>query len=233
MLTMVNTGGDRWPDRARQDYLKSIYLAGGGGAVKAADVARRLGVSRASVSKRVRELEREGLVVRDPAGVALRLTATGRRVAVAVIRRHRIVETFLHTSLGVPLDRLHDEAERIEHAVSDDVARRLEHLMRFPAVDPHGDAIPDARGRMARVADEPLAGVPIGTLVHVSRIDDRQPALVRALERARVLPGATMRVVARRNGETRMRIGSRAVALGAKAAGAVRVLRRLPGRTVA
>ncbi|HYK53909.1 MAG TPA: metal-dependent transcriptional regulator [Candidatus Eremiobacteraceae bacterium] len=222
---MVNTGGDRWPDRARQDYLKSIYLAGGGEAAKAADVARRLGVSRASVSKRVRELERGGLVERDKRGVALRLTAAGRRVAISVIRRHRIVETFLHGSLGVPLDRLHAEAERIEHAVSDDVAMRLERLMRYPELDPHGDAIPDARGRLVRVTDEPLSMATIGAVVQVSRIDDRVPAVVRALERAGVLPGAKMRVVARRAGETLLRIGTRVTPISAKASNAVRVRR--------
>jgi DtxR family Mn-dependent transcriptional regulator len=232
---MVNTGGDRWPDRARQDYLKSIYLAGSGQAVKAADVARRLGVSRASVSKRVRELERGGLVKRDKAGVALRLTQAGRKIALAVIRRHRIVETFLHSSLGVPLDRLHAEAERIEHAVSDDVAMRLERLMRFPEIDPHGDAIPDARGRLVRVADEALSGIATGVVAHVSRIDDRVPAVVRALERAGVLPGARVRVIAKRAGETRLRIGARIVSLSEKASNAVRLRRRSSAakRTVA
>lgn len=223
---MVNTGGDRWPDRARQDYLKGIFLAGGGDAVKAADVARRLGVSRASVSKRVRELERDRLVVRDAGGAALCLTAAGRRAAVSVIRRHRIVETFLYSSLGVPLDRLHAEAERIEHAVSDDVAARLERLMRHPVVDPHGDAIPDARGRMALVDDEPLASVAAGTVVRVSRIDDRQPAVVRSLERLRVLPGTIARVVSRRSGEVHLRIGRSEAALGANVVSAVRVSRR-------
>ena len=232
---MVNTGGDRWPDRARQDYLKSIYLAGGGEAVKAADVARRLGVSRASVSKRVRELERAGLVERDRSGVALRLTAAGRRVAISVIRRHRIVETFLHGSLGVPLDRLHAEAERIEHAVSDDVALRLDRLMRYPELDPHGDAIPDARGRLVRVADEPLSMAAVGAVVQVSRIDDRVPAVVRTLERAGVLPGAKIRVVARRAGETVLRVGARVTPISAKATDAVRVCRAARGarRTVA
>jgi DtxR family Mn-dependent transcriptional regulator len=232
---MVNTGGDRWPDRARQDYLKSIYLAGSGQAVKAADVARRLGVSRASVSKRVRELERDGLVERDRSGVALRLTQAGRKIALAVIRRHRIVETFLHGSLGVPLDRLHAEAERIEHAVSDDVAMRLERLMRFPEIDPHGDAIPDARGRLVRVADEALPAIATGVVAHVSRIDDRVPAVVRTLERAGVLPGAKVRVIAKRAGETQLRIGARTVSLSAKASNAVRVRRRssIAKRTVA
>ena len=227
---MVNTGGDRWPDRARQDYLKSIYLTGSGEAVKAVDVARRLGVSRASVSKRVRALERAGLVERDKSGVALKLTPAGRKVALAVIRRHRIVETFLHSSLGVPLDRLHAEAERIEHAVSDDVAMRLERLMRFPEIDPHGDAIPNARGRLASVLDEALPATATGLVVHVSRIDDRIPSVVRTLERAGVLPGAKVRVVARHAGETQLRIGSRRVSLSAQASNAVRVRRR-PSRT--
>src|ERR1700730_13502054 len=174
---MVNKGGDRWPDRARQDYLKAIFLAGGGEAAKAADVARRLSVSRASVSKLVRVLERDGLVARKAGGQALHLTAKGRRVALGVVRRHRIVESFLHRELAVPLDRLHAEAERIEHAVSDDVAQRLEPFMHFPELDPHGDAIPDARGRVRRVVDAPLLNAHKGETLRVSRIDDRDPAV--------------------------------------------------------
>ena len=226
---MVNTGGDRWPQRARQDYLKAIYLAGAGAAAKAADVARRLGVSRASVSKHVRILERDGLLARRSGGQALHLTAAGRRLAVAVVRRHRIVESFLHRALGVPLDRLHAEAERIEHAVSDDVALRLARLMRFPATDPHGDAIPDARGRESRVADAPLAAARRGDTLRVSRIDDRDPKIVRALVRARVLPGALVRVTRATSGEIGMRLGRRSASLSARAAAAVRVVRAPSG----
>jgi len=220
---MVNTGGDRWPDRARQDYLKAIYLAGGGAAAKAAHVARRLGVSRASVSKRVRELERDKLIVRGAGDQMLRLTPCGRRVALGVVRRHRIVETFLHGALGVPLDRLHAEAERIEHAVSDDIAGRLERLLQHPDRDPHGDAIPDARLRVARVIDAPLASAAVGEHLRVSRIDDRQPPIVRALLRAHVLPGAGVRVVSRGMHGIVLRVGSRLATLAPTAAAAVRV----------
>ena len=220
---MVNTGGDRWPDRARQDYLKAIYLAGGGAAAKAAHVARRLGVSRASVSKRVRELERDKLIARSAGDQMLHLTRSGRRLALGVVRRHRIVETFLHGALGVPLDRLHAEAERIEHAVSDDIAARLERLLQRPARDPHGDAIPDERLRVARVIDVPLPSAAVGERLRVSRIDDRQPPIVRALVRARVLPGVGVCVVKRGARAIVLRVGTRLVALPPPAAAAVRV----------
>ena len=113
---MVNASQDRSRERARQDYCKAILQEGDGRAVKPADVARRLGVSRASVSKLAHELARGGYI-RDLGGGQLQLTAKGHKLAVDMVRRHRIVETFLHQALGVPLERLHAEAERIEHSI--------------------------------------------------------------------------------------------------------------------
>ncbi|HXN08686.1 MAG TPA: metal-dependent transcriptional regulator, partial [Candidatus Acidoferrales bacterium] len=123
---MVNTGADRSPERARQDYVKVIYQLGLDTPVRAAELARHLGVTRASVSKFKRMLEREKLLhaSRRPTD-ALRLTKKGQELAVRMVRRHRLVETFLHATLRVPLDRIHSEAERIEHAISDDVSKRL------------------------------------------------------------------------------------------------------------
>lgn len=146
---MVNRQVDRSPERARQDYCKAIFQVGGGRPVRAADVARALAVSRASVTQIVRDLKRDGYLG-PQAGHRLSLTEKGRRLALVMLRRHRLVETFLHAMLHVPLERLHAEAERIEHAVSNDVARRLEKLLRYPAVDPHGDPIPVAGGCVPR-----------------------------------------------------------------------------------
>ena len=189
---MVNNGQDRSPERARQDYCKAIYQLGDGEPVRSARVARRLGVSRASVSKLARDLQRRGFVRDLGAGGELQLTPKGKRLALDMVRRHRLIETFLHRALGVPLERLHAEAERIEHAVSDDVAFRLEHFLGHPQFDPHGDLIPGAGGKARR--DAPLAQASAGQTLRITRIEDRDERAVRALSKAGLLPGTTVAV---------------------------------------
>src|SRR6202011_1657265 len=165
---MVNTGADRSPERARQDYVKVIYQLGLDTPVRAAELARHLGVTRASVSKFKRMLEREKLLhaARRPTD-AVRLTKKGQELAVRMVRRHRLVETFLHATLRVPLDRIHSEAERIEHAISDDVSKRLARFLDHPAVDPHGHRIPTGIGASGEFADAPLVSFGPGQRVVV------------------------------------------------------------------
>jgi DtxR family Mn-dependent transcriptional regulator len=221
---MVDTGRDRSPERARQDYVKAIFQLGLSTPVRGAALARRLGVTRASVSKLVRSLQREGLVRPVSASDALELTAGGKRLAVNMLRRHRLVETFLHRMLGVPLHRLHADAERIEHAVSDDVARRLARFLNNPANDPHGDPIPDRAGRVRTPIDHPLQASAPGDIVRVSRIDDRVPSSVRVLTRAGVLPGVVARVgAASAAGDVQLLCDRRRVRLTSAVASAVRV----------
>ena len=111
--------------------------------MRAAAVARYLDVSRVSVSKAKRLLQADGLLEPERTPSApLRLTRRGRTLAVAMVRRHRLLETFLHRSLGMPLERLHAEAERIEHVISDDVALRIAEMLGHPLADPHGHPIP-------------------------------------------------------------------------------------------
>ena len=186
---MLTTG------RARQDYVKAIYQLGGGEPVSAAELARYLGVSRAAVTKFRRVLAADGLASEatrrtDP----IRLTRQGLSLASAMLRRHRLVETFLHASLDVPLDVVHDQAEAIEHVISDDVADRLERFLGHPTADPHGHPIGrPLRGRTARRVV--LSEVPAGSAVRIAGIPDRDPAVVRQLMGQRVLPGLVARVV--------------------------------------
>jgi len=217
---MVDIGRDRSPERARQDYCKAILQEGDGKPVKPSDVARRLGVSRASVSKFARDLSHRGLI-RDLGGGQLQLTVKGRKLALDMVRRHRIVETFLHRALGVPLDRLHAEAERIEHSISDDVAQRLEHLLGHPQYDPHGDPIPGSGGTVRR--DSPLAQARPGVALSVTRILDRDRNAVRALAKANVLPGALIALDSIGARRAHVRLGRTHVDLPASAAAAVRV----------
>ncbi len=227
---MVNTGADRSPERARQDYVKVIYQLGQASPVRAAELARHLGVTRASVSKFKRMLERDKLLYqsRRPTD-ALRLTKKGLELAVRMVRRHRLVETFLHATLRVPLERVHTEAERIEHAISDDVSTRLAHFLDNPSVDPHGHRIPSSRAGRARV-DVPLASIILGRHVTVTSIDDRNPATVRQLAALGVLPGFQATVARNDASGLRLRIGKRHIWLSAEAVRGVHCL--LTPRTV-
>ena len=221
---VLEAGSDRSATRAREDYVKAVYQLGDDGPVKAADVARHLGVSPVSVSKAKRSLQREGLLDADEASTnVLRLTRAGRELAVAMVRRHRLLETFLHRLLGVPLERVHAEAERIEHAISEDVAQRLAQLMGNPACDPHGHAIPYTLAQARRGGDPRLTSVPAGTRVLVSSLDDRDAHAVRALADAGVLPGLRAAVVAGDGQRVRLRCGTRELVLTAHQAAMVRV----------
>jgi len=216
---MVNTGADRSPERARQDYVKVIYQLGLDTPVRAAELARHLGVTRASVSKFKRMLEREKLLYpsRRPTD-ALRLTKKGQELAVRMVRRHRLVETFLHATLRVPLDRIHSEAERIEHAISDDVSKRLARFLDHPAVDPHGHRIPTETGVRGAFSDAPLASFAPGRRVIVTRIDDQRPGAVRELVMLGVLPGLHATIASNTVSSTRLRAGKRDISLTASAA---------------
>jgi len=211
---MVNTGADRSPERARQDYVKVIYQLGQDTPVRAAELARHLGVTRASVSKFKRMLEREKLLYpsRRPTD-ALRLTKKGQRLALRMVRRHRLVETFLHATLRVPLDRIHSEAERIEHAISDDVSTRLARFLDHPSVDPHGHRIPTERGSGSSFSDAPLSSFVSGSRVIVTRIDDQKAAAVRELVSLSVLPGLTATIARNDASGIRLRAGKRDIDL--------------------
>jgi DtxR family Mn-dependent transcriptional regulator len=222
---VLEAGSDRSATRAREDYVKAVYQLGDDGPVKAADVARHLGVSPVAVSKAKRSLQRDGLLEPDEASTSvLRLTRAGRELAVAMVRRHRLLETFMHRLLGVPLERVHAEAERIEHAISEDIAQRLAALMNNPARDPHGHAIPYSLSEARRSGEPRLTSVAAGTRVLISSLDDRDANVVRALADAGVLPGLRAAVVAGDEQRVRLRCGSREIVLSAHHASRVRVV---------
>ncbi len=221
---VLTVGSDRSKSRAREDYVKAIHQLGSAGPVKAAGLARYLGVSRVSVSKAKSLLEQDGLL--EPSAARshpLQLTSRGRKLAIAMVRRHRLLETFLHSVLDVPLERVHSEAERIEHAISDDIARRLANLLGRPAHDPHGHRIPygDRDGRSELTAS--LASVPVGTRARVISLDDRDDEGVASLAAARVLPGSAVTVEGKDARTMRVRCGNRKITLLVRHAAMVRI----------
>lgn len=167
---------------AIEDYLKVIFSLGEwqDETVSNAAVAARLGVSTSSVSEMARKLADGGLVAHKRYG-GMRLTDEGLEQALRMVRRHRLVETFLVTSLGYAWDEVHDDAEVLEHAVSTLMVERMDAQLGHPWRDPHGDPIPTADGVLHQPTAEPLATTPVGERRFVARIDDDDPALLRWL----------------------------------------------------
>lgn len=165
---------------AVEDYLKVIFSLGEWQeeTVSNAAVAARLGVSTSSVSEMARKLADGGLVAHKRYG-GMRLTDEGLAQALRMVRRHRLVETFLVRSLGYSWDEVHDDAEVLEHAVSGLMVDRMDAQLGHPWRDPHGDPIPTADGVLHQPTAEPLAATPVDASRFVARIDDDDPALLR------------------------------------------------------
>ena len=181
-----------------QDYLKVIWSARewSDEPVTTKLLAARLGVGASTVSETVRRLADAGLVTHEPYG-AVHLTDEGRRHALAMVRRHRLIETFLVEVLGYGWDEVHDEAEVLEHAVSDVFVERLASRLGHPVRDPHGDPIPGPDGELDPPPATTLWDADPGEWT-VARISDSDPELLRYLEGVHLVPDAAVRVVERR-----------------------------------
>jgi DtxR family Mn-dependent transcriptional regulator len=186
------------PSQAVETYLKEIFhLTNQSPLVTTSAVAGRLSVASPSVSAMVKRLEADGLVVRDGAH-GIRLTEAGERQAMRVVRRHRLVETFLHEKLGVPWHEVHDEAEALEHAISDRLEARIDAALGQPAADPHGDPIPPADLTAHHEAwPDPIASAEPGVRFEVQRISDRNAAALVHLAELGIVPGVELEVLAR------------------------------------
>ncbi len=183
--------------RSGEDYLKSIYrLTTGGEAAATTALAEVLDLAPASVSGMIRRLSEQGLVEHVPYH-GVRLTAHGRRIALRMLRRHRLIESYLVARLGYTWDTVHDEAERLEHAVSDQLVERIAHALGHPTADPHGDPIPDSDGAIAEFVHVPLVDVAIGETVVIRRVDSADEGRLRYLASAGLVPGTPIRVTDR------------------------------------
>lgn len=180
-----------------ENYLKQLYLEeqqADGQLVPMGKLADAMGVVPGTATTMVKALADSGLVAYEPRG-GVKLTRAGEKLALHVLRRHRLVELFLVKVLGLDWSEVHDEAEELEHSVSDKVLDRIDALLEHPSVDPHGDPIPPARGRPhATPATLTLAQAQPGKTYRVMRVIDQGPSFLQFVDRCRLLPGVTLYV---------------------------------------
>src|SRR6185312_6910285 len=183
--------------RSVEDYLKAIYqLSPEGRPASTSEIAHLLALSPPSVTGMVKRLSEHGLLEHVPYK-GVQLTEEGRRAALRTIRRHRLIEAYLVAFLGYTWDTVHDEAERLEHAVSDQLVERMASVLGHPSVDPHGDPIPDVDGAIHEPASTPLSELPEGILVELRRVDESDPERLRYIASIGLHPGARVIVVDR------------------------------------
>ena len=209
-----------------QDYAKEIYaLRARDGHVRTSMLAERLGVSAPSVSEMIRTLVERGLVSYQPYhGVTL--TPEGVRVALGVIRHHRLLELFLAEMLGVPWDRVHEEAEVLEHAISEELEGRIAAALGDPSRDPHGHPIPTAEGLIDEPVETSLIDLEPGEAGILSQVSDADPAVLRFLVRSGIRIGDRLELVAKRSpdGALVIRVHKQEHVLRRPIAAAMRVL---------
>lgn len=212
---------------AVQDYAKAIYtLEARAGSASTNELAALLEVRPASVSGMLRKLSELGLVEHERYR-GVRLTARGRRVALEVIRHHRLLELFLVENLGMAWDEVHDEAEVLEHALSEELEELIAAKLGHPTVDPHGDPIPSRELKLAEAPAPALAELEPGESATFVRISDSDPEMLRFLGERGIVPGTELELVERQpfDGPLFVRVGRETHALGAVLARAMRVQR--------
>ncbi|MEO5317804.1 metal-dependent transcriptional regulator [Arthrobacter sp. CC3] len=178
-----------------QDYLKLIWSATEWSAtpITVSDMAERLGFRPSTVSEGIKKLARQELVTHAPYG-SIELTPAGREHAVAMVRRHRLLETFLVQALGYGWDEVHDEAETLEHAVSDKLIEHIDQHLGHPTRDPHGDPIPPSDGLPHMPAGTQLSAAATGGTVAITRVSDHDPQMLRYFTELGLAPDARLTV---------------------------------------
>lgn len=213
------------PTPAVEDYLKAIYqLSHGDAPVATSAIAERLGVAPGSVTGMLKRLRGQELVEHERYQ-GTRLTTRGRREAIRTIRRHRILELFLVEVLGYTWDQVHPEAERLEHAASDDLVNRMATVLGNPEADPHGHPIPSPAGHIRSRALPTLAELEVGDRAVLRRVSDDDPEALRYLARLNLIPGVAVELLERTplDGPLRIRVGEAEEMVGLKLARRLRV----------
>jgi len=185
------------PSVAIEDYIKQIYLQNQNAPedlVSMGALAEAMDVVPGTATAMVKRLADSKLISYEPYS-GVRLTERGQKMAIAVLRKHRRVETFLDEALGLDWAEVHEEAEKLEHAISDTLLDRIDALLKYPAVDPHGDPIPDSAGNIRAIPDRRLAECEAGQTVRIARVVDQDNAFLRFVDRHGLKPGTTVRVL--------------------------------------
>jgi DtxR family transcriptional regulator, Mn-dependent transcriptional regulator len=218
------------PSATVENYLKAIYqaqiaLTDESALVPMGQLAGALGVVPGTATTMVKTLSESGLVRYEPyAGV--RLSPAGERLAALVLRRHRLIELFLVKVMGMSWAEVHDEAEHLEHAVSDRLIDRIDEMLGRPSADPHGDPIPGPEGTLDRLEYDSLLTCPLHAEVTVRRVSDQDGDFLRFVERQDLKPGTVVRVEERDTAADSVRLRGhrdREITIGARAASKVLV----------
>ena len=211
-----------------ENYLKQLYIeqwTSEGEMVPMGRLAVAMGVVPGTATSMVKALADSGLVQYEPRG-GVRLTASGRQLALHVLRRHRLVELFLVKVLGLDWSEVHDEADALEHAISDRVLERIDVLLGRPTADPHGDPIPTPEGDIHEPKWPSLADCAVGVPQRIARVLDQEPEFLQFVERQGLMPGAVVTVGKREPAAEAVRIRVRRgeeVSLGLVAAAKILV----------
>ncbi|MFN8065640.1 MAG: metal-dependent transcriptional regulator [Vicinamibacterales bacterium] len=213
------------PSSTVENYIKAIFqgqaaLAASARLVPMGQVAAALSVTPGTATTMVKALAESGLAEYEPYS-GVRLTAAGERLAGLVLRRHRLVELFLVQVLGMSWDEVHDDAEQLEHVVSDRLIERIDEMLGHPTHDPHGDPIPTADGTLPTHHHDSLLTCPVGTPLKMTRITDQDPAFLKFVERNSLKPGQILEVESRDAAADSVRLvgtGRQAITIGTRAA---------------
>jgi len=220
------------PSQTVENYLKTIHLteaanrahaqapSGERALVPMGQLASALGVVPGTATTMVKALAESGLVHYEPY-MGVRLTEAGEKLASLVLRRHRLIELFLVQVLGMSWDEVHDDAEQLEHVVSERLIERIDEMLGHPTHDPHGDPIPTAEGTIHSHHHDSLLTCPVGQPLRMTRITDQDPAFLRFVERNNLKPGETVEVESRDAAADSVRLvgkGRNTITIGARAA---------------
>ncbi len=203
-----------------EDYLKAIYeIQKEKGKVSTNALSEKLGVAPASVTSMIKKLSLKKLLTHKRYQ-GVKLTQAGQKIALEVIRHHRLIELYLAEALGVPWDRVHEEAEKWEHVLSEDLEDRMDAALGHPTRDPHGSPIPSRDGTMIELDSTPLADMRPGQHGVVAEVSDHDPKLLRYIGKMGLYPKARVRVVSVEpfSGPITLKVGDSSHVLGAEAA---------------
>ena len=205
-----------------EDYLKAIYkleAALEGKGVPTSKLAKEMGVSNASVTNMVKRLSELGMVTYE-SYYGSKLTDAGRKIALEMIRHHRLLELYLTEMLGYSWDEVHEEAEKLEHHISEQFEDTISELLNHPEFDPHGDPIPTKEGLMPKLGLKPLTAVEVNRTYEVKRVKNQRPDFLRYLDNYNLTPGAKLVLKNREpfDGPLTVTVGEKEITLGFKIA---------------